>query len=467
MTRHDAVVAATNYFHAGHFQNDLAELVSYKTESQRQNNSVELWRYLEEPMVKHLNRMGFKIHIYPNPITDAGPLLIAERHESADFITILIYGHGDVIHAQENQWCEGLYPFRLVEKGNKLYGRGSADNKGQHLINLAALEAILNKQAVLGFNCKVFIETSEELGSPGLHQFCNQFQDALKADVLIASDGPRLQANTPTIYMGTRGGKSFDLVVKLREGAHHSGNWGGLLADPAIILAHALSTITDARGQLQIPAWRPNSLTDDIRSILQNLSIGDRSEPAVDFEWGEHGLTPAERVFGWNSFAVLAMISGNPETPVNAIAAEARAICQLRFVVGTDPANIIPALRKHLDQQGFTQVRIIEHEHGDFAATRLKPEHPWVQFVARSIACTTGKQPDILPNVAGSLPNDAFSEILGIPTIWVPHSYRRCSQHAPNEHVLKSICLEGLQIMAGLFWDIGTDNSYNHDENQQ
>jgi hypothetical protein len=60
-----------------------------------------------------------------------------------------------------------------------------------------------------------------------------------------------------------------------------------------------------------------------------------------------------------------------------------------------------------------------------------------------------------LPNLAGSLPNDTFSEVLGLPTVWVPHSYRGCSQHAPNEHVIQSTCREALQLMAGLFWDIG------------
>jgi hypothetical protein len=62
-----------------------------------------------------------------------------------------------------------------------------------------------------------------------------------------------------------------------------------------------------------------------------------------------------------------------------------------------------------------------------------------------------------LPNLAGSLPNDAFAEILGLPTVWVPHSYRGCSQHAPDEHVLKPVCRDALRLMVGLFWDIGAE----------
>ena len=66
-----------------------------------------------------------------------------------------------------------------------------------------------------------------------------------------------------------------------------------------------------------------------------------------------------------------------------------------------------------------------------------------------------GKAVAVLPNLGGSLPNDVFSEVLGLPTIWVPHSYAACSQHAPNEHILEPVSREALQLMTGLFWDLG------------
>ena len=91
-------------------------------------------------------------------------------------------------------------------------------------------------------------------------------------------------------------------------------------------------------------------------------------------------------------------------------------------------------------------------------ATRLDPDSPWVKWAANSIKETTKKKPAILPNLGGGLPNDVFSEILGLPTLWVPHSYASCSQHAPNEHMLPEIAREGLEIMAGLFWDIGLED---------
>ena len=133
-----------------------------------------------------------------------------------------------------------------------------ADNKGQHTINIAALAAVLAVRGRLGFNIKWLIEMGEETGSSGLREVCEEHRDLLAADVLIASDGPRLTADRPTIFLGSRGGFPIDLWIDAREGGHHSGNWGGLLSSPAIQLVHALSTIAGPTGQVRIPEWVPD-----------------------------------------------------------------------------------------------------------------------------------------------------------------------------------------------------------------
>jgi len=122
-------------------------------------------------------------------------------------------------------------------------------------------------------------------------------------------------------------------------------------------------------------------------------------------------------------------------------------------VVGTDSAHFIEHLRAHLDQLGFDDVAV-EPDGEAMAATRLDPDDPWVHWALDSMRRSSGKAPALLPNFGGSLPNDVFAELLGLPTLWVPHSYPACSQHAPDEHLLGSVAREGLQIMAGLFWDL-------------
>jgi acetylornithine deacetylase/succinyl-diaminopimelate desuccinylase-like protein len=456
MSRADVIHDIERYFDEGGFAADLARRVAIPTESQNPARGPELLAYLEQEMRPSLERMGMACTVLQNPVAGGGPYLLAERIEDAALTTVFTYGHGDVIRGQEAQWRAGLNPWLVTREGERFYGRGTADNKGQHTINLAAIEAVLKARGKLGFNLKVMIETGEETGSIGLREMCTQNRERLKADVLIASDGPRLQPQRPTLFMGTRGALNFDLSLDYRAGGHHSGNWGGLLKNPGIVLAHALACITDANGAIKVPEWRPDSLTPPVRKALKGLEIeGGADGPEIDVAWGEPGLTPAERVFGWSSFEVLAFVTGNPDKPVNAIPPRASAHCQLRYVVGIDPQDIVPALRRHLDRNGFNEVKLTPARDGFFAATRLDPEHPWVKWTAQSLERTTGQAPAILPNLGGSLPNDVFAHILNLPTIWIPHSYAACSQHAPNEHLLAPVAREALRIMAGVFWDLG------------
>jgi acetylornithine deacetylase/succinyl-diaminopimelate desuccinylase-like protein len=456
MTRSAAIAAVEKYFDGGGFLVDLSRRVGIPTESQNPARAKELHDYLEVEMSESLERIGMTSRVLPNPMGKGGPFLIAELIEDPRRPTVLMYGHGDVIRGQDEHWRAGLNPWAVTQDGNRIYGRGTADNKGQHTINLAAIEAVLRTRGKLGFNLKVLIETGEEMGSPGLKVFCEQNREALRADVLIASDGPRLQPGRATIFLGSRGVMNFNMTVELRQGAHHSGNWGGLLANPGIILSHAIASITDARGAIRVPEWRPDTLTPSVKKALSDLVIdGGEEAPSIDAQWGEPGLSAAERVFGWSSFEVLAFVTGNPDRPVNAIPPRASATCQLRYVVGIEPDEILPALRRHLEAKGFPMVNVEPAREAVMHATRLDPESPWVRWAVESIERTTGMKPAILPNLGGSLPNEVFAEILGMPTVWIPHSYASCSQHAPNEHLLAPIVREALQIMAGIYWDLG------------
>jgi len=459
MTRAQAIANAQDYFDSGRMKSDLGRLVAIPTESQNSDRAPVLGEYLEQEMQPLLESLGFTCSTLTHPKA-RGPFLYAERIEDPALPTILGYGHGDVIRGLDAQWSEGLSPWKLIEREGRWYGRGVVDNKGQHLINISALRAVLETRGKLGFNAKYLIEMGEESGSPGLRELCTEQRELFKADILVASDGPRLNAERPTVFLGARGGVTFDLTINAREGGHHSGNWGGILSDPAIQLAHAIASITSPTGQIRIHEWVPKELPPAVRKALVSCEIdGGPDGPTIDPDWGEPGLTPAEQVFGWCSFDVLAMKSGVPETPVNAVPPNAWARCQLRFVVGIDQDDVVPALKRHLQRHNFPMVEVSLSRSEIFGATRLDPEDAWVDFTLASIAESTGKKPALLPNLGGSLPNDIFADILGLRTIWVPHSYPGCSQHAPDEHLPAFIAREGLTAMAGLYWDIGSGNA--------
>ena len=459
MTREQALLQAVQAYDNGDLRAALARRVAYATESEVPDQAPAQHAYLNEELAPRLKELGFACEVHSNPSGADLPILVARRIEQAGLPTVLMYGHGDVVRGNAPKWEAGRDPWRLQVEGDRWYGRGTADNKGQHSINLEALrQVIAARGGALGFNTIWLIETGEEAGSPGLAAFCEAQRDALAADVFIASDGPRLSAQRPTLFMGSRGAVNFELKLKARERGYHSGNWGGLLANPAIVLAHAIASMVDARGRITVPGLRPPPIPAAVAAALADLEVGGgEDDPDINAWWGEPGLSAPEKVFGWNSLDVLTFGAGDPAKPVNAIPPEAVAWCQLRFVVGTDWQALQTHVREHLRAAGFEDIQVrIGMQAG---ATRLSPDNPWVRWAAASLERSTGKRPALLPNLGGSLPNDIFADQLGLPTLWVPHSYPACAQHAPNEHLLGSVAREGLAIMAGLFWDLGDQGS--------
>lgn len=454
-TRTAVIKSAMAIFDSGTLLDDIKRRVTYRTESHNAQQAETLHAYLAHEMVPTLTALGFSCRIVTNPRPEAPPFLIAHRQESDALPTVLTYGHGDVVRGYDDQWGNGCSPWEVAVQGDRWYGRGTADNKGQHSINLAALKAVLDARAgKLGYNLKVIFEMGEELGSPGLNEVCQQEKQALAADVFLASDGPRVSAERPTLFLGSRGEVSFELSVNLRESGHHSGNWGGLLRNPAVVLAHAIASLVDGNGRIAVEGLRPPPITDEVRHALADIELGgDQNAPQVDHAWGEPGLTPTERVIAWNALEVLAFKSGNADAPVNAIPPTAKAICQLRFVVGTKWQEIEGHLKAHFFLHDFKDVQV--HIAPGVAATRLDLEDPWVHWALESLHTTTGIKPALLPNLGGTVPNAVFAHTLGLPTLWVPHSYPACAQHAPNEHLLASVARQALGVMAGLWWDLG------------
>ncbi|WP_353432935.1 M20 family metallopeptidase [Polynucleobacter sp. MWH-UH23A] len=455
MSRSNFLSETRAWFDKGELRTTLERRVAFKTEGDLPELPSALWDYLKREMIPYLDSMGFRSEIFDNPLPKGPPILVSKRIEGAELPTLLIYTHGDVVNGQDARWQEGLNPWTLTTTDGRWYGRGCADNKGQHTITLFGLQkAIEARNNQLGYNVVVLMEMGEEAGSPGLTEFCKSHKELLSADLLIASDGPRINANSPTIFLGSRGLVNFSLTVKPRDKAYHSGNWGGVLVNPATRLIHALSTLVDMNGRLLVDklyAPPPSALVKD---ALSSIEIGkDPGDPKIDLKWGQSELTPAERLIASNTLEILALGSGQPDRPVNAIPSQAIAHCQLRFVVGTDWENLLTHIQNHLRQSGFDDV--VVNIHAFTPATRLDLNNPWVNWVKSSIENTTNKKVTVLPNLAGSLPNDVFADILGLPTIWVPHSYPACNQHAPNEHMLESVAAEGLQMMAGIFWDLG------------
>ena len=329
----------------GRFFSTLAQRVAQRTESDSGNDGPELAAYLHTLHADTLAPLGFESQVLPNPSGRGGPFLVARRVESPQLPTVLSYGHGDVVSGQVDKWSAGRSPWALRAEGERWYGRGTADNKGQHSINLAGLQAAIGARGGrLGYNVTLLLEMGEEAGSPGLHALCVAQRQALKADLLIACDGPRASATSPTLFLGSRGAFNFTLRCRARERAYHSGNWGGVLMNPGTVIAHAIASMVDRHGRMRVPGLLPPPLTPALREALADVAVGGGvDDPTPDPAWGEPGLSDAEKLYGWNTLEVLALGAGNPQRPVNAIPPEAggalsAAVCGRHTLAGTGRA---------------------------------------------------------------------------------------------------------------------------------
>ena len=160
--------------------------------------------------------------------------------------------------------------------------------------------------------------------------------------------------------------------------------------------------------------------------------VAEGEAATIDPGWGEPGLSAAEKIYGWNSFIVLALLSGRPENPVNAVAPNARASCQIRYTVDTDPMTFEGALRRHLDAAGFPEVAVVSH--GVRMACKPHRSGQPLGALGRRPAwrTTLGRPVQLIPNSGGGLPGDVFVDHLDTPLVWVPHSYKRLQAARPR-----------------------------------
>lgn len=447
--------AVETHIAEGRLLRDLSRRVAMPTPSNDPAARPVLHRYLADEIVPTLDAMGFVSEIIVEPDLSPLPVLIARRVEASDLPTILLYGHGDVVQAAPAEWSTGLDPWTLTRRGERLYGRGSADNKGQHSVNLAALSIVLAERGCLGFNAVLLMEMGEEAGSPGLEEFCRRHRDRLKADLLIASDGPRWSSLRPTLFLGARGVIDLEIAVTLRERAYHSGNWGGWLRNAGQTLSRALSLLSDARGRPCVAALGTPAAARVYEPLFDRLQPpGEAGLPAPDAGWGDTEASPAARLLNRNNLEIIAIDFGNIEKPVYAIGPRARALCQVSFLPESDPATFAPAFEAAFREAGLAGITV-RPTGFLMPASRTPPDEPIVAWALAAMERWSGSSVDLLPNFGGALPNWIFRDVLGLPTLWMPHSYNGCAQHAPDEHALEPILNEGLRMMAGLFWEAG------------
>src|SRR5437660_9513553 len=240
-------------------------------------------------LVGMLSELGLETQL----ISTAGhPMVVARWLKAPGAPTVLLYGHYDVQPPDPLElWVSP--PFEPTIRDGRIYARGVADNKGQHLAQILAIESHLKVRGRLPCNVILLLEGEEEVGSPHIADFVREHRELLQADLAVTADGPMHPSGRPTLKFGSRGVLSFDLKVTHARRDVHSGNFGGVVPNPLWTLTHLLATMKNARGEITVEGFHdaivPPTLEEreaaarlplDLDEIKQSLGLTRLDEPA-------------------------------------------------------------------------------------------------------------------------------------------------------------------------------------------
>lgn len=303
------------------------------------------------------------------------------------------YTTGITMSNRPIRWRRGrVPPFSPTYRNGRMFARGAQDNKGQTFYVLKALETLL-QQGALRYNVRLLIEGEEETSSRAFANALPAWEADLKADVLMVCDTSSLSLETPTVTMGLRG--SLFVGIRLDGPGYdvHSGSFGGLIRNPAVEMAHLLSTLHDAQGRIAVKGFLDDVAepSEEDKAMAHKApyawaDISDRLGVALD--GGESGLPPAYRVGFRPTIEVNGLFSGyNGPGVKTIIPAYATAKITSRLAARQDPERALRCLIAHLHQHAPPSLRFrIEAQGIGGPALQLSVHEPWIQHAARILA---------------------------------------------------------------------------------
>ena len=265
--------------------------------------------------------------------------------------TILIYGHFDVQPVKGEAWS--TEPHTLVRKGDRLYGRGSADDMGGWLSHFVAIEAWMKETSGLPCNVKMLLEGEEEIGSPNLERFMDTFPDAFESDAMVLTDCENPSTEIPALTVSLRGLLEVELTVSSATMDVHSGLWGNLVPDPAMALITLIARLTDEDGRLKLarrpvdPTWLESSkdFPLDAAVIHSGARLLDGVQPLPD-----RGMTASAWVSRQPAVTVLSTTFPAPGNEKNAVRKSCSAKLSLRIAPGQTSDELFAAIATELER---------------------------------------------------------------------------------------------------------------------
>ena len=395
---------------------------------------------------KRLEGWGFAVEVHP---TTSHPIIYAETGPRDAKFTWLLYGHYDVYPADEKQEGWRTKPFEPVVEGDRVWGRGTGDNKGQHLAMLNAIAIWRELHGELPIRIKVILEGDEETGSIPLPKFIEENRARLKADLCCYSDGPMFPNDQPVLLMGVRGNLGLEFVAKGAKRNLHSGNFGGVAPNPTLDLIHLLAEMADREGRLQVPGagYAEVSVAPADLEAVRALKVdhaGFRESVGVEPTTGADDALFHERLMLRPAFNVSGFAAGYTGAGQKTIIyKEALAKADVRLVGGQDPDKVFAAIREFAEKRGYRNIEIRNIK--GTPASRTALDHPIVPLVKSAVEKGFGKKVLVVPSLGGTTPDFVFTRLLGLPSIVVPLAPYDENNHAPNESTKVSLYLAGIR----------------------
>ncbi len=364
------------------------------------------------------------------------PLVYGElRSKKNPKKTLLFYNHYDVQPVEPLDLWENP-PFSAKVKGNKVFGRGSADDKGELITRIKAVESYLKIKGDVPCNIKFVIEGEEEVGSPHIEKYLKKFKKKFLCQGIIWEFGHVDSKNRPIVGLGMKGLLFVELIAKESIRDAHS-SLAVLIKNPAWRLIEAVKSLRDSNGRILIKDWykevRPLTKTD-----LKIIKAEPFDDAAFKKEFGiksfvgnKKGFEAKKALVSGATCNVAGFVSGYVEKGVKTVLpAKALVKIDFRLVPDMDPQKQVQRLKKHLKKKGFGDLKVKVH-HGE-AAARISSSNPFVSQVKNAADESYGKSILNVSN-AGTGPMHSFMKILGAPCVSIGSTYMFSRIHSPNE----------------------------------
>jgi len=393
---------------------------------------------------------------------DGNPLVYAEWLGAAGKPTILFYGHYDVQPPDPlDEWKSP--PFEPEIRGDNIYGRGSADDKGQTYILIKAVDGLLKQNGRLPVNVKFLVEGEEEAGGEHIEAYVASKPALIKSDAAVICDTEMFAPELPTICVGLRGIVYGELIVQGADHDLHSGVYGGAAPNPMQALAEILCALKDREGHIKIPGFydkvQPPSAKE--RAAWARLPFNEQEykekEVGVKELTGEPEIPLFERLWARPTLEVHGIRGGFiGEGAKTVIPARALAKLSMRLVANQTPKEATGQLQKAVlaaCPKGVTaEFRVIHSA----PPSLVNPDNRFIQAAAEAMRQMFGKE-TVYIRSGGSIPIvAAFDEHLGIPSVMMGFGLPDDNLHAPNEKFHLPNFFRGIEAVARYLEILGT-----------